>query len=65
MYLNERQYLEPPDNEARGILKCFYCDEDIHEGDDYYQIDDINCCEECLNINFKRIAELPDYVDGL
>lgn len=59
--LDDRAYLEPPDNEAKAVLKCFFCDEDIHEGDDYYVLNGFDCCEECLNVHFKFTAEIPDY----
>lgn len=58
--LDDRAYLTPPDNEAIPVLKCFFCEEDIYEGDDYYVLNGFNCCEECLDIHFKFTAELPD-----
>ena len=59
--LDDRVYLEPPDNEAKAVLECFFCGEDIYEGDDYYLLNGFNCCEECLDVHFKFTAELPDY----
>ncbi len=59
--LDDRAYLTPPDNEAIPVLKCFFCEEDICEGEDYYVLNGLNCCEECLNIHFKFTAELPDW----
>ena len=28
--LDDRAYLEPPDNEAKAVLKHFFCDENIY-----------------------------------
>ena len=44
--LDDRAYLEPPDNESKAVLECFFCGEDIYEGDDYYLLNGFNCCEE-------------------
>ena len=57
----EKAYLTPPDNEAKAVLKCFFCDEDIYGGDDYYVLNGFDCCEECLNVHFKFTAEAIDY----
>ncbi len=57
----EKNYLMPPDNEAIPVLKCFFCDADIYEGDNYYVLNGFDCCEECLNVYFKFTAEAPDY----
>ena len=59
--LDDKAYLEPPDNEAKVVLKCFFCDEDIYESDDYYVLNGFDCCEKCLNVYFKFTAEAPDY----
>ena len=32
--LDDRAYLEPPDNEVRTVLECSYCSEDIYSGED-------------------------------
>ena len=59
--LDDKAYLEPPDNEPKAVLKCFYCKEDVYEGDEYYVLDDLYCCENCLNKYFKFVAETPDW----
>lgn len=56
----EKAYLTPPDNEAIPVLKCFFCEEDICEGEDYYVLNGFYCCKDCLDIHFKFTAELPD-----
>ena len=61
MELIEKNYLTPPDNEAIPVLKCFFCEEDVYEGDEYYVLNGFYCCEDCLDIHFKCTAELPDY----
>ena len=59
--LIEKNYLTPPDNEAIPVLKCFFCEEDVYRGQDYYVLNGFYCCEDCLDIHFKFTAELPDY----
>ena len=59
--LDDRAYLDPPDNESKAVLECFFCGEDIYEGNDYYLLNGFNCCEEWLDVHFKFTAELPDY----
>ena len=57
--LDDRAYLEPPDNEAKAVLKCFFCDEDIYEGDDYYVLNGFDCCEECLDVHLNLRQSFP------
>ena len=45
----------------KAVLKCFFCDGDIYEGDDYYVLNGFDCCEECLDVHFKFTAEAHDY----
>ena len=59
--LDDKKHLTLPDNEAVPVLKCFFCEEDVYEGDEYYVLNGFNCCRDCLDIHFKFIAELPDY----
>ena len=61
IHLDDKAYLAPPDNEAIPVLKCFFCEEDVYEGQDYYVLNGFYCCEDCLDIHFKFTAELPDY----
>ncbi len=58
---DDRKYLTPPDNEAMPVLKCFFCEEDVYEGDEYYVLNGFYCCRDCLDRHFKFIAELPEY----
>lgn len=59
--LIEKEYLTPPDNDAIPVLKCFFCEEDVYEGEDYYILNGFYCCENCLDAHFRFTAELPDY----
>ena len=47
--LIEKTYLTPPDNEAIPVLKCFLCEEDTCEGQNYYVLNGFYCCEDCLD----------------
>lgn len=55
--LDDRAYLELPNNEAEKVLKCYFCDDWIYAGDDYYSLDNLDCCEDCLNLHYRRTAE--------
>ncbi len=59
--LSEKIYLTPPDNEAIAVRECFFCGENIYVGDEFYNLDGFNCCEDCLDRHFKVVAELPDW----
>ena len=57
LHLDDRVYLNPTDNEAKSVLKCSFCDENIYEYDEYYCIYGDNFCLDCVNFHFKKIAE--------
>lgn len=59
--LDDRAWLEPPNNEPEKVLKCYFCNDWIYAGDDYYCLDSIDCCEDCLNLHYKQTAEPIDY----
>lgn len=59
--IDDRAYLEPPDYEADAILKCYWCEGGIFEDEAYFEIENKNYCEECLNDNFKKYAERQDF----
>lgn len=65
MIIDDRNYLEPPDNESEKVLKCYFCNEWIYEGEEYYCLDSLSCCENCLNSHYKQTAEPPDYMAEL
>ena len=44
------------EQEARECLHCSICDGAIYEGDEYYEIDDMEICPECLRLNYRRLA---------
>ena len=60
MYIDDRAYLTPPDNEAIPVLKCFFCEEYIYDGDEYYVLNGFNYCENCLALHFRFTAKLSD-----
>lgn len=59
--LNDRAWLDPPDNEAKKVLKCYFCGDWIYSGDDYYSLYNIDCCGDCLNLHYRQTAEFIDY----
>lgn len=63
VHVDNQAYLTPPGNEAKKVFTCFFCDEDIYEGDEYYCFDGADVCENCLEDYFKCIAERPDFDD--
>ena len=58
--LDDRAYLEPPNNEVRTFLECSYCSEDIYEGEDYYDVQGSVYCKECMYFYFLKTAERPE-----
>ncbi len=59
--LDDRCHLESPKNEPEKALRCYFCNSGIYAGDDYYSLDDLSCCEDCLNLHFKQTAEPINY----
>lgn len=45
---------EPP-----VVTLCYWCDREIHEGDDYYHVGDRDYCEDCIK-DCRKTAEV-DY----
>ena len=58
--LDDREYLDPPESKQNYICKCDICDEKIFEGNEYYKIDNIIYCPECIITHFQIIAENMD-----
>ena len=55
--------LEPPEDKRRVACSCAICDEDIYEGDDYYDIPMLGkCCTICIDDarRFDIECEYPD-----
>lgn len=48
------------DRTTEKALKCYFCGDWIYAGDDYYSLDNIDCCEDCLNLHYRQTAELAD-----
>ena len=44
------------DEEERVAFHCDCCSEPIYIGEDYYEIDDIKICEDCIR-DYKKTAE--------
>lgn len=45
-----------PTEEFEAVYHCCCCEEGIFEGDAYYEIEGGIYCEECLNIEFRKLA---------
>ena len=58
--LNDSSCLEPPKYSKDYVYRCDICDEEIFEGDSYYEIDSLIYCPECMETDFKVIAESID-----
>ena len=58
--LDDREYLTPPDDEATKVYECYFCDDQIYEGEECYSIDNLIYCEDCIDKHFKIMAEKPD-----
>lgn len=54
----------PEDYMTESGLKCSECEEEIYEGEEYYEIDGECLCNGCANEWFyahKRVAEAEDF----
>ena len=56
MYIDDRDYLIPPDNEAKIMYKCNTCGGYIYKYEGYYDIYGDIYCEECTRVEFHKIA---------
>jgi len=61
--IDDRTYLEPPKIKKEYVYKCDICDEEIFEGDSYYEIDGLIYCPDCMEMHFKLTAIRTD-MDG-
>lgn len=53
--------LDPPEDKRKRVYSCAICNEDILEGDDYYDVPTLGpCCETCIEDSKCYDAEL-DY----
>lgn len=53
-YVDDREYLTPPDNEARKAFRCDNCGELVYVGEWYYEFsDDTKLCEYCLPVTLE------------
>lgn len=57
--------LDPPEDTRKRVYSCAICDEDIMEGDDYYEIVSLGpCCEDCITdakrFDAERECDIPD-----
>ena len=43
--------------EAKRVFTCDYCENDVYEGDDYYDINGWRICEDCID-KFLKTAEV-------
>ncbi|MDQ5984237.1 MAG: hypothetical protein RUMPE_01277 [Eubacteriales bacterium SKADARSKE-1] len=58
--VNDRVYLEPPDNEDAAVYKCEHCGNFIFEGDEYFEITGETLCEHCLHFLYSKFAQAPE-----
>ena len=40
----------------RQCLHCAMCGGTIYDGDDYFDLDDMILCEDCMIDNYRRVA---------
>lgn len=50
------RYAAEADEADRKCLHCALCEGTIWDGDDYYEIDDMVMCPDCLRDEFKKVA---------
>ena len=57
--IDDRFYLEPPDNENAAVFQCENCGISIFEGDKYFEIDCEVLCEDCIDLIYSKFAQSP------
>lgn len=58
-YSTPEHRLEPPEDTRKRVYSCAICDDDILEGDDYYDLPELGiCCEECVEYSKRLCAGL-------
>lgn len=45
--------------EEREVCRCEICNKPILEGDEYYEIGELNYCEDCV-LNGYKVAEVDE-----
>lgn len=50
----------PNADEPTVVFLCGWCNSEIIEGDDYYNIDDCQVCEECVS-GRRHTAEVEEH----
>ena len=59
MYQVPDYRLDPPEDTRRRVYGCAICEDDILEGDDYFDIPGLGpCCEGCIKDSKKYDASL-------
>lgn len=58
--IDDRRYLEPPKYSKDYVYRCDICNEEIFEGEECYEINSLIYCPECMETDFKVIAESID-----
>lgn len=67
-YLNNDLHLELPENKRTPIYKCDICDKEIFEEDEFYEVDRLIYCPDCMEMHFKAIdisTDTPEYLSDL
>lgn len=58
--VDDRAYLQPPNNEAKAVYECYYCQGTIYAGEECYKVEKEIYCEDCMENEFKIIATSED-----
>ena len=50
MYNIPEPPLDPPEDKRKRVYSCAICDDDIREGDEYYDLPKLGkCCARCID----------------
>lgn len=63
--LDDRQWLEPPDNEAEKVFECDLCGDDICEGYEYFKVGNDKYCENCVDQETAELPDVEEYFDDI
>ena len=65
MIIDDREYLTPPDNEAKEVFRCFLCGNSIYSGDNYFKFDGLKYYKECVEESTAELEDIEGYIADL
>ena len=64
-FIDDREYLTPPDNEAKEMFRCFLCGNSIYVEDTCFKVNGLKYCKECVEENTAELEDIEGYIADL